>query len=49
VGGGGGFLLAFTWPSGVPAGIQIWFQHWVTDAGGPNGFSASNGLRATTP
>jgi hypothetical protein len=36
VGGGGGFLLAFTWPSGVPAGIQIWFQHWVTEAIAPN-------------
>ncbi len=45
VGAGGSFALPFTWPMGVPAGVDVWFQHWVTDAGGPKGFSASNGLK----
>ena len=41
--------LGGTWPSGFPSGTQIWFQEWITDAVGPMGFSATNGLRATTP
>jgi hypothetical protein len=48
VSAGGAFALPFTWPTGVPAGVFLWFQHWVTDAGGPVGFAASNGLRAKT-
>ncbi len=48
VGGGGALSLPFTWPTGVPAGTQLWLQAWVTDAGGPVGFSASNGLRGTS-
>lgn len=45
----GGVLLAGPWPAGIPSGTQIWFQEWVTDAGGPHGYAASNGLRATVP
>ncbi|HZM01176.1 MAG TPA: PKD domain-containing protein, partial [Planctomycetota bacterium] len=41
--------LTATWPSGIPSGTQIWFQDWIADAAGPLGFSATNGLRATTP
>ena len=41
--------LGGTWPSGFPSGTNIWFQQWITDAAGPLGYSATNGLRATTP
>lgn len=46
---GGGIDLAATWPVGVPSGLATWFQYWITDAAGPKGFAASNGLRAITP
>jgi hypothetical protein len=46
--GDGSLTLPFTWPTGIPAGIDTWIQAWVTDAGAPKGFSASNGLRATS-
>ncbi len=38
-----------TWPAGLPAGLETFYQHWVQDAGGPQGFSASNALRGITP
>lgn len=47
--GSGGFALATTWPTGVPSGFTSWWQVWIPDAAGPVGFSASNGLMATTP
>ncbi len=37
------------WPLGAPSGLEAWFQYWVTDATGPVGFTASNGVRAVTP
>ncbi len=43
----GVFALPATWPSGIPAGFVLYLQAWVTDAGGPLGFSASNGLSGT--
>jgi outer membrane protein assembly factor BamB len=46
---GGGVGLADTWPAGVPSGTALWIQAWITDAAGPQGFAASNGLQATTP
>ncbi len=45
----GSFVLNATWPLGLPSGATLFFQHWVVDAAGPQGFSASNGLAATTP
>ncbi len=45
----GGVTLSALWPSGVPAGFSIWFQEWFADAGGPQGFAASNTLRGVTP
>jgi hypothetical protein len=45
----GGVSLVGNWPAGVPSGTQIWFQEWITDAGGPAGFAASNALMATVP
>lgn len=37
------------WPSGVPSGFALYFQWWIQDPAGPMGFSASNGLKGTTP
>ncbi|HEX5012216.1 MAG TPA: PQQ-binding-like beta-propeller repeat protein [Planctomycetota bacterium] len=45
----GRLVLSGTWPAGMPSGTQLWLQEWIVDAGGPKGFAASNGLRATTP
>lgn len=41
--------LAGPWPPGIPSGSQLWFQHWIVDAGGPLGFAASNALRGDVP
>ena len=43
------FSLGATWPAGLPAGFNIYFQSWVPDSGAIKGFAATNGLRATTP
>jgi hypothetical protein len=45
----GDLALNGTWPYGLPSGFSTWYQMWIADAAGPAGFSASNGLRATTP
>jgi len=45
----GDLLLGAMLPNGLPAGTSLFFQHWIVDDGGPSGFAASNGLRATTP
>lgn len=47
--GSGRLLLSDTWPPGIPAGTDIWFQFWMQDPAGSHGFAASNGLRATCP
>ena len=41
--------VAFAWPHDVPAGAEFWLQAWIHDAIGPEGFSASNALKATPP
>jgi hypothetical protein len=46
---GGTIPLAATWPVGLPSSFDTYFQWWITDAAGPKGFAASNGLRGTTP
>ena len=33
----------------LTSGLQFWFQEWIADVGGPAGFAATNGLRATVP
>ncbi len=45
----GDLTLAGLWPAGIPSDTTIWFQAWVPDAGAPKGWSASQGLSATTP
>lgn len=37
------------WPAGVPSGQPTYFQLWIEDAAGPQGYSASNGLAAVAP
>lgn len=46
---GGSIGLAASWPAGVPSGFGIWLQCWITDAAGPKGFAASNGLVGIAP
>lgn len=47
--GSGELQLASSWPAGVPPGASFFSQFWLADFAGPQGFSASNGLRGTTP
>ena len=44
----GGLLLQDTWPVDVPA-QSFYFQVWLTDPAGVEGFAASNGLRGQSP
>ncbi len=45
----GNLELPGTWPPGVPSQLTLALQAWCTDAGGPQGLSATAALRATTP
>jgi photosystem II stability/assembly factor-like uncharacterized protein len=45
----GASSTSFTWPSGTPAGSQVFAQQWLVDAAGPLGYSASNGVTAAQP
>ena len=45
----GQLILGTTWPSAVPSGLSLYAQAWITDAAGPAGFSATDGLQLTTP
>lgn len=40
---------AFAWPSGLPAGMPLYWQSFALDAASPNTVCASNALRSTTP
>ncbi|MFH0944763.1 MAG: M14 family zinc carboxypeptidase [Planctomycetota bacterium] len=46
VDGSGMLNIPFNAPAGASSGTRFYVQHWITDAGGPAGFSASNGLEA---
>ncbi len=41
-------LTLFEVPPGVPAGTEVWIQHWIVDAGAVFGWCASNTLELTT-
>ncbi len=45
----GRLVLVGTWPAGLPEDFELVFQAWFSDAGGPSGLSASNGLLAVRP
>jgi hypothetical protein len=47
--GAGALSLGGTWPSGVPAATDIWFQYLVGDPSVPPQITLSNGVQATTP
>ncbi|HZL99070.1 MAG TPA: integrin alpha [Planctomycetota bacterium] len=44
----GQLTLSTTWPSGVPAGVELHMQAWVVDPAGRAGFSASPGVVGVT-
>ncbi len=44
----GSMTLPFTLPAGIPSGIKLYFQCWITDSGASHNLSASNALSATT-
>jgi hypothetical protein len=35
-------------PAATPAGVELYFQVWISDPGAPFGFAGSNGLHGTT-
>ena len=45
----GTLALNTIWPSGVPAGTELFLQCWIQDATNPLGWSASNALKAQSP
>lgn len=47
--GAGNLTIGGLWPVGIPTGTVLYNQYWITDAGGPKGFAASNALSGTTP
>ncbi len=47
--GAGSLSLPFILPAGIPFGTSLYLQGWIQDAGGPVGFSATNGLQAALP
>jgi Protein of unknown function (DUF642) len=46
---GGGIVLPFVWPSGIPPETSIYFQYAIQDAAAVQGVALSNGLKAITP
>ncbi|MHC5211072.1 MAG: S8 family serine peptidase [Planctomycetota bacterium] len=48
-GASGELPLGGTWPPGIPPGFTTYFQYWIMDAAGPQGFAASNAVSGTTP
>ena len=47
--GTGAVVAGGTWPAGIPAGTNLWFQFLVRDLTMPGEIVLSNALRATTP
>jgi hypothetical protein len=37
------------WPSGIAGGLKLYFQYWILDPDGPQGWAGSNAVRANTP
>ena len=49
VGAGNQLQLSGTWPAGTPSGVAVYLQMWVSDAAGPQGYSASGAIGFATP
>ncbi len=47
--GAGEASFAWTWPAQPLAPPALWSQWWIPDAGAPFGWSASEGMRVSTP
>ena len=45
----GELFLTGTWPAGVPSGLSVYAQVFVTDAGAVGGLAGSNGIVGTAP
>ena len=41
--------LLGSWPAGIPADIEFWFQLALADAAAPCGVALTNAMRGTTP
>jgi hypothetical protein len=44
----GNLIFPFTMPAGIPAGVSLYFQFWISDPAAVAGFAASNGLKGVT-
>ncbi len=44
----GASSLQFPWPMGMPAGLAVFTQGWLIDGSGPQGWTATNALQATS-
>ena len=38
-----------TWPTGMPCEFSTYYQWWIQDSFGPDGWAASNAMQAVTP
>jgi len=47
--GSGALSLGTTWPTGIPAGTEVWFQFLVSDPSVIWDITLSNAVKATTP
>ena len=47
--GTGSLQMQGWWPGGMPSGVSVWFQAWMFDPAGPEGFAATNALTIETP
>jgi hypothetical protein len=45
----GSASLSATWPEGLPSGLSVVLQAWITDAAAPAGLAATNALMAVQP
>ena len=45
----GGLVIGAAWPAGVPSGLSLYFQVFVSDAAAAGGAAATNGLLAVVP
>ena len=44
----GHLTLSAAWPATIPPGFEFFFQHWLHDPGGIQGFTASNAVVGTS-
>ena len=49
VNGSGQLVVAFPWPAGLPAGVELFWQVWLADGAGAAGFAATNAVSSLTP